>query len=63
VRLSVPRGVRLKGRRTVVVRRKAASRVVIAGRLNHRVRKRRTFVLEALDATGRVVRQRLKARG
>lgn len=62
VRLTTPRGVRLKGRRSVVVHRQSASRVVIAGRLNHRLRKRRTFVLETLDATGRVVRQRLRAR-
>jgi hypothetical protein len=79
VRLTLPRGTRLLRRtsvaradgrrlrrvrgRTVVVQPGAARSFAIAGTLNHRVRKRRTFVVETLDSTGRVVRQRLKRRG
>ncbi len=78
VRLTLPRGTRLKrtsvaradGKRlrrvrgrTVTVRPGAARRFAITGTLNHRLRKRRAFVVETLDSTGRVVRQRLKARG
>ena len=78
MRLTLPRGTRLKrtsvaradGKRlrrvrgrTVTVRPGAARRFAITGTLNHRLRKRRAFVVETLDSTGRVVRQRLKARG
>jgi hypothetical protein len=78
VRLALPRGVRLRRTavaradgttlrrvrgRVVVVRPAAARHVTIAGMLNHRLRKRRAFVVETLDSTGRVVRQRLKRRG
>ena len=78
VRLMLPRGARLKrssvaradGKRLrrvrgriVTVRPAAARRFAINGRLNHRLRKQRAFVVETLDSTGRVVRQRLKARG
>jgi hypothetical protein len=78
VRLTLPRGTRLLRRssvaradgrrlrrvrgRNVVVQPGAARSFTIAGRLNHRLRARRTFVLETLDSTGRVVQQRLKRR-
>ena len=78
VTLALPRGVRLKrtsfarvnGRRVrrvrgrvVTLKPAAARNTTIAGRLNHRLRKRRAFTVETLDSTGRVVRQRLKRRG
>ena len=77
VQLTLPRGMRLKrtsvaradGRRLrrvrgrlVIVRPGAARHFAIAGPLNRRLGKRRV-ALETLDSTGRVVRQRLKARG
>jgi hypothetical protein len=46
----------------VIVRPGAARRFAITGTLNHRLRKRRTFVVETLDSTGRVVQQTLKRR-
>jgi hypothetical protein len=78
VKLSLPRGLRLKRGsvarangvrlrrvrgRTIAVRPGAARHFSIRGTLSHRVRKRRAFAVETLDSTGRVVRQRLKARG
>jgi hypothetical protein len=79
VRLTLPRGTRLLRRssvaradgrrlrrvrgRTVLVRPGAARHFSIVGTLNHDLRKRRTFTLETLDSTGRVVRQRLRPRG
>jgi hypothetical protein len=78
VRLTLPRGLRLQraasvarvdGRRVrrvrgrrVTVQPAAARRVGISGRLNHRVRKRRAFVVETLDSTGRSVRRTLRRR-
>jgi hypothetical protein len=76
VQLALPRGVRLKrgavaradGRRLrrvrgrkVAVRPGAARHFAIAGTLNRRLRER-AVALETLDSTGRVVRQRLRAR-
>jgi hypothetical protein len=76
VQLKLPRHVRLKrgsvaradGKRLrrvrgriVTVQPGAARHFKIAGRLNRRLR--RAIVLETLDSTGRVVRQRLRARG
>jgi hypothetical protein len=76
VRLVLPRGVRLKrgavaradGRRLrrvrgriVVVNPGGAGHFRISGRLNRRLHKRAVAV-QTLDATGRVVRQRLRAR-
>jgi hypothetical protein len=69
VRLTLPRGVKLRragvkrSRRTVAVRTRTARRVVIKGTLTHRLRKRRAFRVELRDSTGGVVRQRLMARG
>jgi hypothetical protein len=51
---------RVRGR-TVTVQPGAARHFTIAGTLTRRLR--RAVVLETLDATGRVVRQRLRARG
>ena len=48
--------------RTVTVRPGAARHFAITGTLNRRLQAR-AFVVETLDSTGRVVRQRLKARG
>ena len=78
VQLKLPRHVRLRSSsvaradghrlrrvrgRIVTVRPGAARNFTIKGTLSHRLRKRRAFVVETLDSTGRVVRQRLKARG
>lgn len=77
VRLALPRGIRLKrtsiaradGRRlrrvrgrTVIVNPGAARHFAITGTLSHRLRKRRVFVVETLDSTGRTVRRALKRR-
>jgi hypothetical protein len=77
VRLTLPRGTRLKrtsvaradGKRlrrvrgrTVTVNPGAARRFAVNGTLNHRLRKRRVFAVETLDSTGRLVRQALKRR-
>jgi hypothetical protein len=69
VKLTLPRGLKLRrpgaarSRRSIAVRTRTARRVVIKGTLNHRVRKRRAFKVEMLDSTDRVVRRRLMARG
>jgi hypothetical protein len=78
VELALPRGLRLQRGsvarangvrlrrvrgRTIAVRPGAARHFTIKGTVSHRLRKRRAFVVETLDSSGRVVRQRLKARG